>query len=1455
MMRSNKPNPIEERLAVLHQGPRMKSQATVDFEIVLKAFIAENPPSFVVNRLQEIEVTIDQQIYNLCKILEHHPDFEHINFDSLDAKQNAFATDQLRKLTSYATVDTSEISEAEARAIYYYSMSTPKSASFEKINRFLRENGKISDLNDIQTMMIVIGYYSKAMLKLRTLAQDKFENKTREDQQVFRGENYKTPRLAKAVADKRTQALTREAGFFSTSQQKAVSESFTRDNQRLNQQNLLIELRQEKDVHGVDIARHSMHQHEQEVGFTPGASFVYVKPNKHDNTLIAVPVRSIDDIYFLHYQRQLIDIRTQMLRHLDIYAKEPGSDSKLIKTVERFCQNIFNYNAAEMVNTYLACKEAQTIFSSLDAKLNAQAFNYYSAAIQSIKQAAEAAVRHEFSIVNAELLKATQYAYDHHYKNAYTQPEVASADLSLTIDGVTIKRPNHGMAHVLRKALYIPIIYQLFLSHAKDSEFKDALSNLSAEQLKLIQIAILFSVSGRESELGVVDSKQSMAAYLAYRKKSKANFMEYMKLEGYHHPDKDNEFIETLAEQVKYFGNPEFLIMVALRNPQPQKVCIYNIMNLAHNLELLRCYTLGEIGPRLANIESVLVSFYLNEAFSEHGMPVLLTMANDCLVATGDRQFVAPHNGKLVDVSRSYTSAFITSSTDATACMKACMLANPVFVEMIFGKSDLTSSANKLKLTLLHEAFMSADIVGINTVVNDPEFKFDEMSAIQILLVDIFWGHFDSPVLLNALLNEITTNDDCDPADLTAALHVAINKKREDIALALIAKGADLCSVDKMGRTPLISSINMRLTQLSQEMIKRSGEMINMADDNHTTPINHARAVKCWTTVRKLIRSPNIDLGGETGIILISDLIKHLETDLATEILMLHKNLNLNMSNPVHFADPLTVAIKYCNTNKHKLMSITKALVDYGMKVTVDHIKEAIKSANWDAIRYLVESTSVDVDYSGYWFNVTGQCSLMNIACNLNDERLVQALIKRGARCDIDHANGSSSVIELCIEKHSPFSTLLISALPSYNPPPSSVIMRNIMHLALLSKDEQLIEHTFTTLLTIPSFQLGDCDHMILLTACGSGNLPFVKRLLGMIEDSSALLLRIGNVLIEAAAKSDSDDLIDYLLDHGAVIHPDTASSLVPVAAIKRNIKQMKRWLSIPNVRLDADICNMTALATASVTGQYEMAELLIRHNVVQAVTVGNNKDNAPLLCAIRGNHPDLINLLIKSGVSTSKSFLKRNPITYAITKGNELAAMLLLTIPAIRDEHISQADDDGDTPLSLAVAIGNSTLVKSLLQNGADPNVPASHYHYSGRVPVIVYAARAAQWEIVDRLLNVDRIETHHYIKERTLLELACKHNIEAIVKKILQVRLVQIKYGKLDLRFAKEDTTLSLSIATASENKNIIDLLTQHNTDLNAVLSENVFNPGLATHSTLFSKNPDSQQSNVMYKGASPG
>ena len=84
------------------------------------------------------------------------------------------------------------------------------------------------------------------------------------------------------------------------------------------------------------------------------------------------------------------------------------------------------------------------------------------------------------------IVRAAAQAYRDYYRHPYKEPHISGNDLQ---EG-SVHRPNHGLAHALRKALLLPYVVE-------------ALNMTLTHELKrAMQITLIFQVTGRESEVG-----------------------------------------------------------------------------------------------------------------------------------------------------------------------------------------------------------------------------------------------------------------------------------------------------------------------------------------------------------------------------------------------------------------------------------------------------------------------------------------------------------------------------------------------------------------------------------------------------------------------------------------------------------------------------------------------------------------------------------------------------------------------------------------------------------------------------------------------------------------------------------------------------------------------------------------------------------------------------------------
>lgn len=185
----------------------------------------------------------------------------------------------------------------------------------------------------------------------------------------------------------------------------------------------------------------------------------------------------------------------------------------------------------------------------------------------------------------------------------------------------TLHRPNHGLSHTLRGAALVPEVFYSYATHSTDKMTRERVQNLSKDDIKRMQVAMLFSVVGRKSELGFADNP---GVYGGYRKTSAELFEQYAKT---HYKD-----LFTSPEQIAYwkrlvldYGNPGFH---ADAN-RPEQAIIAKIMRQCHCLDLLRCYSKEEFAKK--------VSKPLQDDLGVDAANNLVNYSKTLLEKTGDR--------------------------------------------------------------------------------------------------------------------------------------------------------------------------------------------------------------------------------------------------------------------------------------------------------------------------------------------------------------------------------------------------------------------------------------------------------------------------------------------------------------------------------------------------------------------------------------------------------------------------------------------------------------------------------------------------------------------------------------------------------------------------------------------------------------------------------------------------
>ncbi len=212
--------------------------------------------------------------------------------------------------------------------------------------------------------------------------------------------------------------------------------------------------------------------------------------------------------------------------------------------------------------------------------------------------------------------------------------------------GHIIYRPNHGLVHSLRVVNYLSYIIEALQNHATPA-YQGQFNDLDV--LK-IQKCLLFAVTGRENDNGFFDDQ---AQYYQFRQKSGDNFFDYYKNKSDFKPEE----LSVYREHLIAMGDPA--------NKHPFHI----VMNIAHKLDLPRCYTQNKMEQDQI---PYIAEFINNSAVISE----LMDYACRCIEATGDRLYYTPVDASVSPRVSRETGTFVRLSQSASACIEAIAQVN-----------------------------------------------------------------------------------------------------------------------------------------------------------------------------------------------------------------------------------------------------------------------------------------------------------------------------------------------------------------------------------------------------------------------------------------------------------------------------------------------------------------------------------------------------------------------------------------------------------------------------------------------------------------------------------------------------------------------------------------------------------------------------------------------------------
>ena len=172
---------------------------------------------------------------------------------------------------------------------------------------------------------------------------------------------------------------------------------------------------------------------------------------------------------------------------------------------------------------------------------------------------------------------------------------------------------------------------------------------------------------------------------------------------------------------------------------------------------------------------------------------------------------------------------------------------------------------------------------------------------------------------------------------------------------------------------------------------------------------------------------------------------------------------------------------------------------------------------------------------------------------------------------------------------------------------------------------------------------------------------------------------------------------------------PDEPTIGLYLAIHRGDINQIERhieWGSDIN-QVDAD--GRRPLHVAAERGRLAVVKLLIKHGA--EIDALDREGNTPLYSAVMAGRTQIAMLLLKSGSKIDANYLLDQVVANSVADRDVIDFLL------DQGAEINHQDEQGRTPLIIAISQDNRIMVKLLITNGADVNKPDN----SGQTPLML--------------------------------------------------------------------------------------------------------------------------------------
>jgi len=645
------------------------------------------------------------------------------------------------------------------------------------------------------------------------------------------------------------------------------------------------------------------------------------------------------------------------------------------------------------------------------------------------------------------------------------------------------------------------------------------------------------------------------------------------------------------------------------------------------------------------------------------------------------------------------------------------------------------------------------------------------LAPIHYAVIDNYTGLFSFLIEKNVDVNIKSTSG-------AAPLHEAVRKGDIAIIRTLVDNGADVNARDAKGNTPLHTGIPAGVHREVVTILLENHADPNLRDEHGDTPLHIAIILNRPVDVIQAL------LGGGSDVYM-----RNIDGKTPLYIAIQEKRISLipvllSYGSEIFAADnegmtPFDLAIKNDDNIVNSLVTTETVLQRDSAGNTMLH--SAVRNrGNQELIGRILDQRAI-VDAR----NRDGDTAL-HIAIRMNQRETGEFLISRGANIFSVNSSGESPLY-IAFNASSGLREWIIN--------PTTIIAKdglgnNMLHYAAQWNLNRVI--------------------------------PVIIRNGVPVEDANAT----GETPLFMAIKTDSPSTIKVLVDNGASLNArDTQGNSVLHAAIRWNAADAAASLVSYGIDINAHALNgNTPLHDAVMLGMGEIETLLIREKanlearnidgntpLMEAVRSGfassvdkltsngsdpatrNIRGDTPLHMAVGTERYDLVNLLLRREASIhARNTRNKTPFQISLSISSRMVSTLLtgdriassddmgnsalhialqekasadiLRTIILQGARINAVDNNGKTPLRLAIDVGLLEAAKTLADSGADPFLSA----VDNRSPADISFTRGEEYV---RALFSGRAINSRDSSENTILHLAARLGTPQTIRLLLEL------------------------------------------------------------------------------------